>query len=68
MASYVRRNFEHPKHWVQRRGGGYDQDLTNENKQFLDELVNEQYTGYKNIESPLREAPWKRQPFKKDAP
>jgi hypothetical protein len=59
IASY-RKNFIQPINWVKRRGGGYDDKLTIENKEFLEELIIDKY---KLKDSPLKESPWKRGEF-----
>jgi hypothetical protein len=59
IASY-RKSISQPLNWVRRRGGGYDDKLTIENKEFLEELIIDKY---KSIDSPLKESPWKRGKF-----
>lgn len=46
--------------YVNRRGGGYDEDLTPENRKFLEETLVDKF---KLAESPLKEGPWKRGEF-----
>jgi hypothetical protein len=55
IAHYRRRHFEWPFNWVNRRGGGYDEHLTSENRKFLEDVLADKYTV-----SPLKEAPWKK--------
>ena len=55
-----RTNFRRPGNWVVRRGGGFDENLTGENKQFLEQVLVDKYT---NAESPLKQGPWKRGEF-----
>ena len=45
---------------MSRRGGGFDENLTSENKKFLDDLILDKYA---NPNSPLRSAPWKKGTF-----
>ncbi len=40
---------------MRKKGGGFDELLTQENKEFLDQAVIDQY---KYIDSPLKEGPW----------
>jgi hypothetical protein len=63
VASYRRRNFCQPINWARRRGGGYDDALTSENKGFLEELIIDKY---KSAISPLKESPWQRGSFNPD--
>ncbi|CAF0850676.1 unnamed protein product, partial [Brachionus calyciflorus] len=58
IAFYRRNNFTRPFNWVKRRGGGYDENLTTDNKKFLDDVVIDKYSN-----SPLKEGPWKRGEF-----
>lgn len=61
--AFYRRNFAFPRNWVDRRGGGYDENLSNENKRFLEQVILDKYAE----NSPLKEAPWKRGQFNKDS-
>ncbi len=63
IASYRRNNFCQPSNWVRRRGGGYDENLSAENKAFLDQVVIDKY---KIAESPLKDGPWKKGAFNPD--
>lgn len=62
MAFYRRNNFTRPFNWVKRRGGGYDENITQENKSFLDQVVLDKYSA-----SPLKEGPWKKGEFNADS-
>lgn len=62
-ASYRRNKNQTAKHWVNRRGGGVDENLTYDNKKFLDQVVIDKYSQ----DSPLKLAPWKRGQFNKDS-
>ena len=55
VAFYRRSNFTRPFNWVKRRGGGYDENLTAENKSFLDEVIIDKFST-----SPLKDGPWKK--------
>jgi hypothetical protein len=46
-----------PLNWVRRRGGGWDENLTKENREFLDNKVIDTYT---KTSSPLKEGPWQK--------
>lgn len=50
--------------WVVRRGGGLDENITLENRSFLDQVILDKYAV---DNSPLKEAPWKRGQFDKDS-
>ena len=60
QVAYYRGKYSFPLNWVNRRGGGFDENLSAENQTFLDKVVEDQFT---NTDSPLREAPWKRGEF-----
>ena len=62
-ASYRRNKNQTAKHWVNRRGGGVDANLTYDNKKFLDQVVIDKFSQ----DSPLKLAPWKRGQFNKDS-
>lgn len=62
QTAFYRKNNSYRRRWVTRRGGGYDENMSSENKNFLDKIVLEKYTN-----SPLKEAPWKRGEFNKDS-
>ncbi len=49
---YIRKNGRN----VRRRGGGWDENITAENRQFLDEVVIKSYE--KKETSPLKDGPW----------
>jgi hypothetical protein len=59
-----RAKFFKPDNWVRRRGGGYDEDLSADNREFLNKVVLDQFS---NADSPLREAPWKKGEFNPDS-
>lgn len=61
--AFYRKNFSFPRTWVDRRGGGYDENLSAENQSFLDKVVLDRYAE----NSPLKEAPWKRGQFNNDS-
>ena len=42
---------------MNRRGGGYDENITLENQEYLNNLLIEKYS---LKDSPLKDAPWKR--------
>lgn len=63
IASYRRKKFHQPTNWARRRGGGYDDNLTLENKEFIEELIIDKY---KITDSPLKETPWKRGTYNPD--
>lgn len=46
--------------WFDRKGGGYDENLTQENQEFLKQVIIDKYV---NKESPLENGPWKRGEF-----
>ena len=45
----------HDVNWVRKKGGGFDENLTYENKEFLDKVVLDKY---KLLDSPLKDGPW----------
>jgi hypothetical protein len=59
-----RGKFFKPDNWVRRRGGGYDENLSAENREFLNKVVLDQFS---NADSPLKEAPWKKGEFNPDS-
>jgi len=46
--------------WANRRGGSYDENLTAENQEFLNQVIIDKYV---NKDSPLKNGPWKRGEF-----
>ena len=46
--------------WMNRRGGGLDENLTTGNKEFLNQVIIDKYL---NKDSPLKNGPWKRGEF-----
>ena len=58
IASYRRHRIPRERHdvnWVRKKGGGFDEHLTKENREFLDQAVIDKY---KFEDSPLKEGPW----------
>ena len=55
-----RKTYSHRLNWAKRRGGGFDENITNENKEFLDKAVIEKY---KIVDSPLKDGPWAKGEF-----
>ena len=55
-AHYRQVNYTKTNRMIKRRGGGWDENLTSENREFLNQIVIENYAS----ESPLKEGPWKK--------
>ncbi len=61
VANYRRTKFNHRKfYWVKRRGGGFDENISKDNKEFLNRVLIDKYSVK---DSPLKDAPWKRGEF-----
>ena len=45
----------HDQNWAYKKGGGFDENITLENKEFLDNAVIDKY---KIKDSPLKDGPW----------
>lgn len=58
MSRSKRRTTHAPRHWVQRRNKFYEQYITHDNREFIQEYIKDKYSD--NLESPLKEAPWPR--------
>jgi hypothetical protein len=65
VAHFRRVKFHWPKNWVRRRGGGFDENLSADNREFLNKVLVDQFT---SADSPLKESPWKKGEFNPDAP
>ena len=50
----------HDLNWARKKGGSFDENITTENKEFLDKAVVDKY---KVIDSPLKEGPWAKGEF-----
>jgi hypothetical protein len=60
-AGYRRTKFNYRKHfWANRRGGGFDEDITADNQDFLNKVLIDKYT---IKDSPLKDGPWKKCEF-----
>ena len=60
-AEYRKTRFNHRKlFWVNRRGGGFDENITKENQEFLNQVLIDKYS---IKESPLKDGPWKKGEF-----
>ena len=46
--------------WFNRRGGSFDENITQENQEFLNQVFIDKFA---DKQSPLKEAPWKRNEF-----
>lgn len=56
-AYYRQYTFIRRDNWVRRRGGGFDENLTAKNREFLNQTVIETYS---DANSPLKSGPWKK--------
>lgn len=56
-AYYRQYNFARHTNWVKRRGGGWDENISKENRELIDEEI---VNSYAKSESPLKDGPWKR--------
>lgn len=60
-ANYRRTRFDHRKHyWATRRGGGFDENITVDNQEFLNRVLVDKYS---IKDSPLKDGPWKKGEF-----
>jgi len=65
VANYRRTKFNHRKfYWVKRRGGGFDENISKDNQEFLDRVLIDKYA---DKDSPLKNAPWTRGEFNENA-